>query len=104
MPNGANVNFVARNGAGRWRMRTYERGVEAETLACGSGSVATAILLATWAETATSRAEGEVPAPTELETTSGRILSVELRRRADAWMPTLSGEARVVFQGVIAEL
>ena len=104
MPNGANVNFVARNGAGRWRIRTYERGVEAETLACGSGSVATAILLATWSETATSRAEGEVPAPTELETTSGRILSVELRRRADAWMPTLSGEARVVFQGVIAEL
>ena len=84
-------------------MRTYERGVEAETLACGSGSVATAILLATWAETAAG-AEGEVSAPTELETTSGRILSVGLRRRADAWMPTLSGEARVVFQGLIAEL
>jgi diaminopimelate epimerase len=104
MANGANVNFVSRNGAGRWRMRTYERGVEAETLACGSGSVATAILLATWAETATPAAEGEVPVPTELEMTSGRILSVGLRRRADAWMPTLSGEARVVFQGSIAEL
>jgi diaminopimelate epimerase len=104
MTHGANVNFVARNGSGRWRMRTYERGVEAETLACGSGSVATAILLATWAETDAVPAEGEAGARTELEMTSGRILTVSLRRRADAWIPTLSGEARVVFQGTVAEL
>ena len=58
MPQGANVNFVARNADGRWRMRTYERGVEAETLACGSGSVATAILLAAWAEAAVRRRKG----------------------------------------------
>src|SRR6185295_16956050 len=99
MPFGANVNFVARNAAGRWRMRTYERGVEAETLACGSGSVATAILLAAWSEADGSAAEGEAARPTELQTSSGRILSVGLKRRADAWLPTLSGEARVVFQG-----
>lgn len=104
MPFGANVNFVARNAAGRWRMRTYERGVEAETLACGSGSVATAILLAAWSEADASAAEGESARPTELETSSGRILSVGLKRRADAWLPTLSGEARVVFQGMVAEL
>ncbi len=104
MPFGANVNFVARNAAGRWRMRTYERGVEAETLACGSGSVATAILLAAWSEADGSAAEGESVRPTELETSSGRVLSVSLKRRADAWLPTLSGEARVVFQGMVAEL
>ena len=104
MPNGANVNFVARNASGRWRMRTYERGVEAETLACGSGSVATAILLAAWAEGGVSVAEGEPVHRTELETTSGRILSVGLVLRAHAWLPTLSGEARVVFQGILAEL
>jgi len=104
MPFGANVNFVARNAAGRWRMRTYERGVEAETLACGSGSVATAILLAAWSEADGSAAEGESPRPTELETSSGRVLRVSLKRRADAWLPTLSGEARVVFQGMVAEL
>jgi len=104
MPFGANVNFVARNAAGRWRMRTYERGVEAETLACGSGSVATAILLAAWSEVDGSVAEGESARPTELETSSGRVLSVTLKRRADAWLPTLSGEARVVFQGMVAEL
>ena len=104
MPFGANVNFVARNAAGRWRMRTYERGVEAETLACGSGSVATAILLAAWSEADGSAAEGESARPTELETSSGRVLRVSLNRRADAWLPTLSGEARVVFQGMVAEL
>ena len=101
MPFGANVNFVARNAAGRWRMRTYERGVEAETLACGSGSVATAILLAAWSEADGSATEAR---PTELETSSGRVLRVSLKRRADAWLPTLSGEARVVFQGMVAEL
>ena len=59
---GANVNFVSRNRYGRWKIRTYERGVEAETLACGSGSVATAILLTVWKE-----ATGDI----ELETKSG---------------------------------
>ena len=104
MPHGANVNFVSRNGSGRWRMRTYERGVEAETLACGSGSVATAILLASWAETPGESSAGQAAASTELETTSGRLLSVVLTRRAEAWIPTLSGEGRIVFQGTISEL
>jgi diaminopimelate epimerase len=104
MPRGANVNFVAPGAKGRWRMRTYERGVETETLACGSGSVATAILLSIWGEVS-SPAQGTGPAaPIEIETSSGRLLRVGLVRQAEAWMPTLSGEARVVFQGLLAEL
>lgn len=92
---GANVNFVSRAADGSWRMRTYERGVEAETLACGSGSVASAILLTTWGETA-----GAV----ELETKSGLGLRVRLERDTRCWRPSLSGDARVVYTGRLSEI
>jgi diaminopimelate epimerase len=95
LPEGANANFVSHDRYGRWRIRTYERGVEAETLACGSGSVATAILLTVWNE-----ATGDI----ELETRSGRVLRVRLRREGERWYPSLSGEARVVFQGQLSEI
>ena len=91
---GANVNFVSPHRAdGRWRIRTYERGVEAETLACGSGSVATAILLTEWGERGRF---GSGP---------GRaVLTVRLTRPRSGWLPSLSGEARMVFQGRFGEL
>jgi diaminopimelate epimerase len=92
---GANVNFVATGRSGAWRMRTYERGVEAETLACGTGAVATAVLLNLW---------GEADGPVRLETRSGQTLHVRLGRENEAWRPSLSGGARIVFQGVLGEL
>lgn len=93
-PRGANVNWVSMAN-GRWRMRTYERGVEAETLACGSGAVAVAIMLTAW---------GEANPPVELETSSGRCLRVRLEGRGEAWQPSLAGEGRVVYQGELAEI
>jgi diaminopimelate epimerase len=95
LPQGANVNFVAPDGLGGWRIRTFERGVEGETLACGTGAVASAILLAEM---------GEVADQVTLTTRSGRPLTVRLRRAADGWYPSLSGEARVVFEGRFGEL
>lgn len=94
-PAGANVNFVSPDGSGGVRIRTYERGVEGETLACGTGSVATAILL---------REAGEVGDQVALATRSGRTLTVRLTRAAEGWQPSLSGEARVVFEGRFGEL
>lgn len=96
LPHGANVNFVAPAGEGRWSIRTYERGVEAETLACGTGAVATGILLTTW---------GEATGPVELVTRSGRSLKVRLTRGADgSWHPSLSGHAVVVYRGALSEV
>ncbi|HVX38965.1 MAG TPA: diaminopimelate epimerase [Gemmatimonadaceae bacterium] len=97
LTHGANANFVSRSraGAAGWRIRTYERGVEGETLACGSGAAATAILLTAW---------GEAHGPVELETRSGRTLRVRLSRSGAAWKPSLAGEGRVVFHGILSEI
>ena len=76
-------------------MRTFERGVEGETLACGTGAVATAILLA---------AAGEINNVVSLITRSGRALRVRLARDDAGWLPSLSGEARIVFQGQFGEI
>jgi diaminopimelate epimerase len=93
---GANVNFVSPDGDGGWRIRTYERGVEGETLACGTGAVATAILL---------HVNGDAGLDTSLLTRSGRSLRVRLEQRTlSGWHPTLAGEARIVFEGVLGEV
>ena len=89
---GANVNFVAReNGDGKdWSIRTYERGVEGETLACGTGAVAAAVLLTAW---------GRASEPVDLVTRSGRTLTVRLRKDGAGWKPSLRGAADLVFTG-----
>jgi len=94
---GANVNFVAGapgKGAGGWRMRTYERGVEAETLACGTGAVAAGCALDQW---------DLAQPPVVLTTRSGLALEVRAKRTGtggydDVW---LVGEGRMVFRGLI---
>ncbi|MGH7701153.1 MAG: diaminopimelate epimerase [Gemmatimonadales bacterium] len=93
---GANVNFVSPSDDPRaWRLRTYERGVEGETLACGTGSVAACCALQEW---------GLAELPLTILTRSGRRLGVRATRNSgqayvDVW---LEGEARLVFRGVLA--
>jgi diaminopimelate epimerase len=91
---GANVNFVA-PGNGRddpWLIRTYERGVEGETLACGTGTVAAGIALA---------ARGEASLPLRFRSRGGPELLVRAElnggRAYDIW---LGGQGRLLFRGV----
>jgi diaminopimelate epimerase len=91
LPHGANVNFIARHPETGWAIRTYERGVEGETLACGTGNVASAILLREWGEVSGDEVD--------LLTRSGQILTVRLCRDAAGWLPSLRGEGRLVFLG-----
>ena len=92
-PAGTNVDFVARLAAGRVAMRTYERGVEDETLACGSGAIACAL----WAV-----AGGDAP-PIAVVTAGGDELRVGLSARGDGaagrWDVSLTGPAEVAFAG-----
>lgn len=94
-PAGTNVNFVGpvRSEDASWALRTYERGVEAETLACGTGTVATALALA---------AAGLADLPIRLQSGSGCVYSVsaqlEAGRATDVW---LCGEGRLVFTGTL---
>lgn len=92
-PHGANVNFVSRTPEG-WRYRTYERGVENETLACGTGAAAVALLLDRW---------GEAESPMQLRTSSGELLEVAAPEAAGKPV-RLRGPARIVFTGQVGEL
>jgi len=95
-PGGANVNFVgpAIPGSGAaCALRTYERGVEGETLACGTGAVAAAVLLAH---------SGTHRLPLDILTRGGRILHIAATLSAGrATNVRLSGEGRLVFTGVL---
>ena len=95
LPHGANVNFVSPGRGDAWRIRTFERGVEGETLACGTGAVAAALLL---------HASGEASDAVSLTTRSDRVLRVRLTRDPEGWQPSLAGEARLVFEGRFGEL
>ena len=94
-PDGANVNFISPGRSDReWRMRTYERGVEAKTLACGTGSVAAGCAIQDW---------GLGRLPINIVTRSGRLLEIKATKAAgggyeDVW---LAGEGRMVFRGVL---
>ena len=93
LPEGANANFVQVLSPSRLALRTWERGVEAETLACGSGAVASAVV--------SSLLRG-FASPVSVTTRSGETLSIGLERDGEvARAVTLQGDARVVFEGTL---
>ena len=92
-PAGANVNFIQKTGPKKILVRTYERGVEDETLACGTGVVASALIFA-----ATQKVDG----PISVTVRSGSELSVDFKRAGDKFTNvTLTGPAEFAFEGTI---
>jgi diaminopimelate epimerase len=89
-PAGTNVNFITVGNPHELWIRTYERGVEDETLACGTGSVAAALIAA--------RLE-EVRSPVLVHTRGGEVLTVTFAPGEPFREVYLEGETRVVFEG-----
>ena len=93
-PGGLNVNFLGpdpRGGDAHWGLRTYERGVEDETLACGTGTVGAAFILAL------RRLDG---LPVRIASWGGNVYSVAGQIEGGvAHEPWLCGEGRLVFEG-----
>ena len=94
LPRGTNVNFIQTTAAGEVRVRTFERGVEAETLACGTGMVASALIAGKL---------GRATTPVRVRPASGDELEVNFVLTPDgARDVTLLGPAEYVFQGELS--
>ena len=92
-PNGTNVNFMKRRGDRQIAIRTYERGVENETLACGTGVVASALIFSIIEK---------VTGPIEVLVRGGNELQVGFETKDGAYRNvTLTGPADFVFDGTI---
>lgn len=90
---GANANFVVVRDPHSIEVRTYERGVEGETLSCGSGVVASAV---------TSALFGKVKSPVSVLTRSGITLEVSFEiREGHAEEVRLKGDARLIYRATI---
>lgn len=91
---GTNVDFVKILGKDRISIRTYERGVEGETLACGTGAVASAII--TNYELRITDYENK----TDVLTKSGEVLKVYFNKKGDNIKNVfLEGNAKIVYSG-----
>jgi len=91
-PAGANVNFVSRIDNGGLKVRTYERGVEDETMACGTGAVASALI---------GSIRGEVESPVKVLTSGGDQLAIVFDQQdgPSATGVYLQGPAHIIYTG-----
>jgi diaminopimelate epimerase len=92
-PEGTNVDFIEVLPDGGLAVRTYERGVEAETPACGTGATASGLIAAR---------HGWVKLPVQIRVASGDVLTVDGTATEDGFRQvTLTGPAEHVFEGTI---
>ena len=92
-PKGTNVNFVQQLGPGSIRVRTYERGVEGETLACGTGLTASALIAAKLLQ---------FTSPVKVQVQGGDQLEVSFKQANGAFSDVrLTGPADFTFEGRI---
>jgi diaminopimelate epimerase len=92
-PKGTNVNFVDIISNDMISMRTYERGVECETYACGTGAIACSII---------SHVIRKIEHPLKVRTFSNEILSVDFKESEGRFTDvTLTGPAITTFDGEI---
>jgi len=90
-PEGTNANFMKRIGPGRLALRTYERGVEDETLACGTGAIASALIAAT---------RGMADSPVAVKTKGGEELVIHFERNNRQFEKVwLEGNTTIVYEG-----
>ena len=94
-PAGTNVNFVRTGEEGGIYIRTYERGVEDETLACGTGAIAGSMVFAR---------RYEKKSPIRVMTRSGTFLTVHFTEKQGRFYDVfLEGDARVIYRGQMGE-
>ena len=92
-PKGTNANFLEKRGPKSIAIRTYERGVEDETLACGTGVVASALIFA---------AREKVRGPVSVLVRGGSELKVDFEKGGERFRDVrLTGPAEFVFEGTI---
>ncbi|OPY86661.1 MAG: Diaminopimelate epimerase [Smithella sp. PtaU1.Bin162] len=94
-PKGTNADFVEVIDRHKILVRTYERGVENETLACGTGDVASVLAAA---------ARGMVDSPTDVLVQSGETLRIYFIRKDERFQEIyLEGSVKIVYQGLLFE-
>ena len=94
-PAGTNVNFICQQKQGHLAIRTYERGVENETLACGTGSIAAALI---------TSYKAKWPSPISLLTRSGESLTIYFAKDGRIFNDIyLEGDARIIYSAQLGE-
>jgi diaminopimelate epimerase len=94
-PAGTNVNFICQQKQGHLAIRTYERGVENETLACGTGSIAAALI---------TSCKAKWPSPINLVTRSGESLTIYFKKDNRNFNDIyLEGDARIIYSAQLGE-